>query len=773
MKLARKLLAVMGIIAFIFSCQKELSFDPNGPSQGTLKEDAGNNCLPSTVNGLYQKDSVLNTTHYMDVQVNVAIIGVYEIKSDTVNGFSFKASGKFGIKGLNTIRLYGSGKPLAAGITFFTITYNNTSCTISVNVTGPGTGTAVFTLAGAPGTCSGALVNGIYQAGVALNATNTVDLQVNVTTPGTYNIAAASVNGMLFTGSGLFSTTGINVVTLTGAGTPLLAGVFNATATNGTNSCTYSITVIPAAGGSALFTLNGAPGACAGATVNGTYTAGTALTASNTVTVQVTVATIGTYNITTNTDNGISFSGTGTFTTLGVQAVTLTGTGTPAAAGTNNFTATAGVSSCTFSVTTTPGGGGTGAFTLDGSPGACTGAIVAGTYTAGTALAAANTVTLNINVTAIGNYSITTNTVNGYSFNKTGTFTATGPQTVVLTGTGTPVAAGNNNFTATNGATSTCTFTVTVNAAGTAGAFTLDGAPGACTGALVAGTYTTGFALTAANTVTLNINVTTIGTYTISTNTVNGYSFSKSGTFTVIGAQTVVLNGTGTPIAAGSNNFTATNGATSTCTFTVTVVAAPANNDYIPLTANSWWSYNSDGYTPDTMYKKATVLRTIAGNSYREIDMGDGLTVDDSLHFRKAGNDYFEYTTLDSFASHYFSDYQFGELLILKENAAAGTAWQSAIFTGTDNSTGQPLRLQYFYDIGSINGTLTVNGVTYNNVTKVNLLVKYDLNNAGFLNDTRCEFYYSRGIGLIKFNFRLDANPPWDYVDDIRFYQVF
>jgi len=151
---------------------------------------------------------------------------------------------------------------------------------------------------------------------------------------------------------GVFTILGVQAVTLNGAGIPLTAGIFNATATNLSSSCTFSVTVLPSGGGGpAVYTLNGAPGACSGAITAGTYTAGTALTSANQVTVNVTVATIGTYNITTNTSNGMTFSAAGTFTTTGTQPVVLVGSGTPATAGAFNFTATAGVSTCTFSIT--------------------------------------------------------------------------------------------------------------------------------------------------------------------------------------------------------------------------------------------------------------------------------------------------------------------------------------------------------------------------------------------------------------------------------------
>ncbi len=91
----------------------------------------------------------------------------------------------------------------------------------------------------------------------------------------------------------------------------------------------------------------------------------------------------------------------------------------------------------------------------------CSGVFVNGSYMAGIALASYNTVSLSVTNSTTGGYTISTNTVNGFRFSKTGTFTTIGSQVVVLTGTGMPVATGTTTFTVTYG-NSTCTFTVTV-----------------------------------------------------------------------------------------------------------------------------------------------------------------------------------------------------------------------------------------------------------------------------------------------------------------------
>lgn len=97
-----------------------------------------------------------------------------------------------------------------------------------------------------------------------------------------------------------------------------------------------------------------------------------------------------------------------------------------------------------------------------GSGGNCTSAIVSGRFVADTALTTLNTVTIDVDVTVPGAYWITTNTVNGITFNDIGTFTTVGPQTAVLTATGTPMAIDSADFTLTakDGSGGSCTFPV-------------------------------------------------------------------------------------------------------------------------------------------------------------------------------------------------------------------------------------------------------------------------------------------------------------------------
>ena len=352
MKTYKLLLCFLALAAFLFACQKELSYENrNGPpSDGSLQSGVTGDCLGIVVNGTYKRDTVLNANNYIDVNVDVNTAGSYVISSDTVNGIWFRATGNFSDSGTYIVRLQGSGKPLAAGTNVFTVTYDSTQCTFSVTTLGSG-GTSVFTLAGAPNNCIPGVTTGVYTAGVPTDSTHKATVQVNVTTAGTYSITSSTVNGITFSVSGTFSSTGTQTVTLAATGTPVAGGSFDIPISAGSSTC--KIVLVVAGGTSANFTFNGSPGNCAGASVQGSYMLNTPLTTTNKVTLQVNVITVGPYSIST-TVNGITFSGSGTFATTGPQTVTLTGTGTPAATGTFPFPVTAGTSNCSFQVTVVP-----------------------------------------------------------------------------------------------------------------------------------------------------------------------------------------------------------------------------------------------------------------------------------------------------------------------------------------------------------------------------------------------------------------------------------
>lgn len=232
-------------LLFIVSCQKEYSFEQGQPSRGSLRSDVGFDCLPKTVNGTYRANAALGDTNFIEVEVNVLQTGAYTVFTDTVNGFSFKATGNFNTTGSNKVKLMGSGTPGAAGSDDFIVYYDTTLCFVSVTVlppavTGPA---AAFTLGGAGGNCTNPQFAGTFAKGTALTSANKVTLEVTVTTPGTYTVTTNSVNGMQFSGTGTLTGTGAQTIVLTGSGTPTNEGNFNFTVTAGATTCSFPVTV--------------------------------------------------------------------------------------------------------------------------------------------------------------------------------------------------------------------------------------------------------------------------------------------------------------------------------------------------------------------------------------------------------------------------------------------------------------------------------------------------------------------------------------------------
>jgi len=115
-------------------------------------------------------------------------------------------------------------------------------------VPGTTTGSALFFTSGGLDSCTGAVVNGVYETNVPLDNSNTVEIEVNVTRVGDYSIKSGTTNGVFFSAQGTFTVTGKQRVTLVGSGIPLKSGIYWYMA--GARSCRFKINFI---GGAVLF----------------------------------------------------------------------------------------------------------------------------------------------------------------------------------------------------------------------------------------------------------------------------------------------------------------------------------------------------------------------------------------------------------------------------------------------------------------------------------------------------------------------------------------
>jgi len=112
-------------------------------TQGTAAQyllvSSGGNCSSIQVGGTYIKDKPLGDTNFIVVQVNVTTVGAYNITTNSMNGFSFAATGNFSNTGIQPVTLRATGTPQNATSTSFTVTGGASSCSFAVPVINPTT----------------------------------------------------------------------------------------------------------------------------------------------------------------------------------------------------------------------------------------------------------------------------------------------------------------------------------------------------------------------------------------------------------------------------------------------------------------------------------------------------------------------------------------------------------------------------------------------------------------------------------------------------------
>ena len=202
-------------------------------------------CSDVQVKGNYVKENELGLGNYIEISnINVTRPGAYTITavSSVDDGFSFTAQGIFSTTGSQSVKLQGQGTPVNDGGPYqFTITPSGSSgdCTVPVTVN---TNISAYSI-----NCASLQVNGVYEKGTPLNGSNTITMNVTVSTPGSYNITTDVVNGISFSASGVFSV-GTQTITLTGSGSPTVNLDFPITVTSntvsGNSTCNATIPVV-------------------------------------------------------------------------------------------------------------------------------------------------------------------------------------------------------------------------------------------------------------------------------------------------------------------------------------------------------------------------------------------------------------------------------------------------------------------------------------------------------------------------------------------------
>jgi len=102
---------------------------------------------------------------------------------------------------------------------------------------------ANFELVASAGRCSNALVQGKYVSGEYLTENETVTLEVNVISTGMWSVVSGTVNGMTFSDVGIFTTLGVQTISIYGAGIPGEFGTTIVPVSVGTTNCSFPVTV--------------------------------------------------------------------------------------------------------------------------------------------------------------------------------------------------------------------------------------------------------------------------------------------------------------------------------------------------------------------------------------------------------------------------------------------------------------------------------------------------------------------------------------------------
>jgi hypothetical protein len=198
-------------------------------------------CTPETgwkVQGQYIEGKELTTANSIRLKLDVTRKGVYSILLESNNGYYFTASGIFDAPGSYHIYALGQGTPVSVQTDVLTVTTPNddTPCTdIAVQVM-PATATYTFS-------CSQSKVRGVYKLDVPLDVTNYIELSVNVSREGSYEIKTDEVDGISFYASGEFTSTGPQTVKLYGSGYPYNTKVKTMSITGNSAGGAFSCTI--------------------------------------------------------------------------------------------------------------------------------------------------------------------------------------------------------------------------------------------------------------------------------------------------------------------------------------------------------------------------------------------------------------------------------------------------------------------------------------------------------------------------------------------------
>jgi hypothetical protein len=179
----------------------------------------------------------------------------------------------------------------------------------------------------------------------------------------------------------------------------------------------------------------------------------------------------------------------------------------------------------------------------------------------------------------------------------------------------------------------------------------------------------------------------------------------------------------------------------------------PSQSDnYLTTSNGSTWNYQQVDSSSGTAISSNYIITStskdtsINGRSYHVYNNSAG----GNRYLNLSGNDYYQFDSLSFGAVKGVFEW-----LYLKDNAAAGTTWnQSQMF----NIPGFPIPVPVKMDnnIAERNLTMTVNGITYNDVMHVSSSLSSSLIPSGLISSINN--YYAPKVGLIEGSTKLKLN---------------
>ena len=204
----------------------------------------------NSAGGAYLNGVALTSSNVKLVTVTPKSAGNYSITTNTVNGYSFSASGSFTtaqVGNSQVINLLGAGTPQNVGVDSFTATADGQSCPFSVTVS-------------RYVDCSGPLT-GTYKINKSLDSTNTKQITIVPRMAGNYHIVAIIDTPLPDTGTLSFFNNKVVItdaqvgipqtIILAGSGISQRTGTFTGSLLVAVNSssyivgCSFSVTVVP------------------------------------------------------------------------------------------------------------------------------------------------------------------------------------------------------------------------------------------------------------------------------------------------------------------------------------------------------------------------------------------------------------------------------------------------------------------------------------------------------------------------------------------------